>query len=216
LYSENRMARGGFDVESLGAPQAEVAYRLRSVREAKGLSLREFAKLLTGPDRHVSHTAVMKFEDLELRITPDYLDLVATRTGIPYGWFLSGLDADDVSPSTPALETARLEFLPRYLHRSVTERLEGLADWCGIPPGPDLDVFFRQVGDVIRAPFAEPNSNFRSWKQLTQRELSVYIATQFATLRTLLRRLGEPEDPGPLGEDEGGLLHHGPEIHSEG
>lgn len=210
------MARSGFDVETLGAPQAEVAYRLRAIREAKKLSLREFAKLLTGPDRHISHTAVMKFEELELRITPDYIDLVATRTGVPYGWFLSGLDADDVSPSTPAIQAARLDFLPRYLHASVTERLEGLANWCGVPPGSDLTVFFQQVGELIRAPFAGTNPNFRSWEELTQRELSVYIATQFATLRTLLRRLGEPEQPGPVGEGGGGALLHGPEFHSEG
>jgi len=209
------MARQRFDEESLGAPQVEVAYRLRAIRESKGMSLREFAKLLTGPDHHVSHTAVMKFEDMDLRITPDYIDLVASKTGVPFGWFLSGLAADDVSPSTPALQVAGMDFLPPYLHRSVTERLEGMANWCGIPPGPALDDFFRQIGAVIRAPFAEPSSFFRDFEELTQRELAVFIATQFATLRTLLRRLGEPDEAPPPSE-AGGSIQTGPESPANG
>lgn len=188
------MSRIAFDTETLGAPQEEVAYRLRAVREAMGLSLRSFAKRLSSDSRHVSHTAVMKYERLELKITPDYLDLVARRTHVPYGWFLSGIGSEDSPLSAPVLLSAGLESLPSFLHRSVTERMERLADWCGVPPGPTLEEFYGQVGRILLAPFTDGATYFRSWSELTEREMSVYVASQFATLRTLLRRLGELDE----------------------
>lgn len=189
------MPPGAFNVETLGAPQDQVAYRLRAVREAMGLSLREFTKLLTRSGRHVSHTAVMKYERGQLKITPDYVDQVSAATGVPFGWFLSGLTSDDSPDSGPAIHAAGLGFLPPYLHASVCSRLEGLADWCAVPPGPSLDEFYAHVGEIIRGPFRLSDQFIRPLDDLTERELSVYVATQFANLRTLLRRLGDL--PGP-------------------
>jgi transcriptional regulator with XRE-family HTH domain len=191
------MSRRPFDVETLGAAQEEVAQRLRAVRESMGLSLRSFADRLTSSEHHVSHVAVMKYEHLELRITPDYLELVSMVTGVPYGWFLSGVGSEDSPPSPPALHSAGLDFLPTYHHRWITERLERLANWCGIPPGPALEEFYGQVGAVLRGPFGDDKSYLRPWRDLSDRELSVYLATQFATLRTLLRRLGVPDGVSP-------------------
>jgi transcriptional regulator with XRE-family HTH domain len=186
------MPREPYDIDNLGAPQAEVAFRLRAVRKARGLSLREFAGFLSSDGSRVSHTAVMKYEHEELRITPGYLELVAKSTEVPYGWFLSGLGSDEVPELAPALASAGLEFLPAYLHRSVTSRLEGLADWCGIPPGPGLVEFYRGVGRLLTAHFQELHSYVRPLAELSERELSVYMAMQFATLRAVFRRFGKP------------------------
>ena len=191
------MSKKPFDTETLGAPQEEVAYRLRAVRESLGLSLRAFASRLTDEAWHTSHTSVMKYERGQLKVTPDYLDLVSRKTGVPYGWFLSGIGSEDSPPSAPALRSAGLEFLPPFLHRSLTARLEQLADWCGVPPGPGLEEFYTEVGGVVRAPLTANTNYFRSLSELQERELSVYIATQFATMRTLLRRLGELDDGQP-------------------
>lgn len=187
------MSRVPFDIETLGAKQDEAAYRLRAVRESLGLSLRSFADRLSSADRHVSHVAVMKYENLELKITPDYLDLVAKTTGVPYGWFLSGLGGEDAEGTNSALHAAGMEFLPAFHHRWINERLGRLADWCGIPPGAALGDFYAQVGAILRVPFQEDKSYLRPWSELSDRELSVYLATQFATLRMVLRRLGTPD-----------------------
>lgn len=201
------MSRIAYDVDGLGAPQAEVAYRLRAVRQFHGLSLREFARCLTEAGRHVSHTAVAKYEDGELKITPDYLDLVGKAFGVSYGWFLSGLGSDDLLPGNPSVEAAGLQFLPRYLHVSVSGRLEALADWCGVPDGVIRESFFQEIGDFVRAPFLRPSTYFRPWEEFSEREISVYVATAFATLRSLVRRSGEGEFSPEGGTEEQPLFN---------
>jgi len=213
------MSRSSFNVDVLGAQQEEVAHRLRAVRESLGLSLRTMASRLTSEEHHVSHVAVMKYERLELKITPDYLERVARVTNVPYGWFLSGVGGEDSPPSHPPLQTAGMDFLPSVHHRWVADRLERLANWCGIPPGKTLEGFYAQVGAILGAPLKGNAAYLRSWTQLTDRELSVYLATQFATLRTVLRRLGDPEEPsgssgtGPAADSPAGDagLQPGPE-----
>ena len=205
---ETHVSRIPFDVETLGAPQQEVAFRLRAVREAHGLSLRDFAERLTEHGRHVSHTAVAKYERGELKITPDYLELVSGEFGVPYGWFLSGIASEDDGTEVPSLGDAGLDFLPKFLRASVRTRLDLLADWCGIPPGPLRISFYQDVGAIIRAPLTEHGSCVRPWQELSERELSVYLVTQFATLRTLLRRWKEteqaPQDQGIMSGPESG------------
>ncbi len=185
------MPSAGYDLENLGASQEEVAFRLRAVRESMGFSLREFAEGLRDMGRGVSHTAVTKYERGDLRITPDYLDLVSAFSKVPYGWFLSGLSSEDVPLATPALLSAGLDVLPAYLHKSLSSRLEGLADWCGIPPGPALDEFFADVGHLLKAPFLESRGSVQPLNEISERVLSVYMAMQFSILRTVLRRFGD-------------------------
>lgn len=187
------MSRMPLDVEILGARQEDVAHRLRAVRESMGLSLRALATRLTSNGSQVSHVAVMKYERLELNITPGYLEQVAGVTNVPYGWFLSGVGGEDSPPSHPPVQTAGLDFLPPVHHKWIAERLERLANWCGVPPGPALEEFYAQLGAILGTPLKGDAVFLRSWNQLTDRELSVYLATQFATLRTVLRRLGESE-----------------------
>ncbi len=196
------MSRVAYDVDGLGAPQTEVASRLRAVRQFHGLSLRDFASRLTEAGHRVSHTAVAKYEDGELKITPDYLDLVGKAFGVSYGWFLSGLGSDDLLPGNASLDAAGLDFLPRYLHTSVSARLDALADWCGVPDGAIREGFFQELGDFVRTPFSRPSIYFRPWEEFSEREISVYVATAFATLRTLLRRSGEGEPPPGTGSAE--------------
>jgi len=197
------MSRVPFDVETLGAPQWEVGARLRAIREAKNLSLREFAKRVSHASFHVSHTAVVKYEMGGLKITPDYLERVSEAFNVPYGWLVSGVVPEDISSGSPIVLEAGLGFLPRYLQRSVGSRLEQLADWCGTPPGPIRSDFYREVGRLLRAPFSEPSGFLRSWDELSERELSVYVATQFANLRMVLRRFVQEDfGPGLVGEEE--------------
>lgn len=191
------MSRKPFDVEGLGAPQEEVAVRLRAVRESNALSLREFAHRLSSNGRQVSHTAVAKYEIGELKITPDYLELVSRAFSVPYGWFLSGLGADEETLADPAMAAAGLEFLPRYLHKSVSTRLGLLADWCGIPAGPVRVDFYEEVGSILRVPFSQALRFTRQLTDLSERELSVFIVTQFAALRTVLRRFTEDSQTSP-------------------
>jgi transcriptional regulator with XRE-family HTH domain len=185
-----------FDVEILGVPQEEVALRLRVLREGRGLSLRKFAALLSAVGHPVSHTAVVKFERMELKITPDYLDLVSRATGVTYGWLLSGKGLGDPSGEYPVVLAAGLESLPGFLHDSVSKRLEQLAEQCGITQGAEKPEFYQRIGAIVRAPFAEASSFLRPWDQLSERELTTFLASQFRALQSLLNR----DTAGFLGE----------------
>jgi transcriptional regulator with XRE-family HTH domain len=194
------MSRQPYDTESLGSPQPEVAARLKAFRVGRGLSLRAFSKGLQAKGHQISHTAVMKYETGALKITDGYLEMVREAYNVPFGWFLSGLEAIQ-GAEHPVLEGSGLEELPSFLHASMSRRLEEMADGCELPDGPGRPIFYRMVGDLILAPFSQDGTFVRAWTELSEREISTYISAQLGLLEPLLRKVSEEEGNGE-GETE--------------
>lgn len=113
-------------------PEATIGDRLAELREARGLSLREFARGLEEVAGHsVSYTTVRKYERSR-SVPSDYLMSVTRTFGVDPLWLLTGeSEEEDARPAAPGLRLT-LDRIRRQLDALEADAGTGRVDVPGV------------------------------------------------------------------------------------
>jgi transcriptional regulator with XRE-family HTH domain len=86
----------------------EIPDRLRKVRQAEGLSVRDMAAMLESAGYDVSHGSVSSYENAGARVPADYVALVAKLFNRNPRWLLTGEGIEEDAPPSEAEQTLAL------------------------------------------------------------------------------------------------------------
>lgn len=84
------------DKPPLPSSMKTIQARLHKLRTSLGLSLRDFARLVSDAGHAVSYESVRQYEDADRKVPAVYIKAVCRATGVEARWVL-GLDSDGTS-----------------------------------------------------------------------------------------------------------------------